>query len=272
MCREKFTNIGFKHTKRNRIATFVGVCIELLSILSIFLADIKNLIFEITFELHCNCRNLKSWFSPESIDRINKSYEYDDIQKIVLTTNFRWCKLFVMVMCHFHRIVFACQEAVIFFAAVKLQSLTSKSKFSHNLWYNGWRSVCSEMLGPLALQWYWPTKSWHIVLGTMGPYYALLIFWSFIKKLHVQYKSLNQQNRLKNNLKKNTDSSVCMLLFFLNRTWKSKRLFSCIILYPWKPRQAFKYTVLPIFGLFCKSTKWGHAGSQIRVNAQTGLI
>ena len=48
-----------------------------------------------------------------------------------------------------------CQEMVrkAFFAAVKLHCLTSENKFSHNSWCNGWMSMCSEMLGSLALQW-----------------------------------------------------------------------------------------------------------------------
>ena len=205
MCPEEFTNMDLKHTKRNKIASFVGVCIQLLFILSIFFADFLNCIFEITFELHCNHRILNSLFSPASIARINKSYEHDDTQNPV-SKILSWPQISDGVSCLSwwfaiftgYFFVSRCGDKQLCLQQwnyiVKLQ----KNKFSHNLWYNRWRSVCSEMLGPSALQCYRPTKSWYIVLGTMGLYYALLIFSNFSNKLCVPYKPLNQRQGLKN--------------------------------------------------------------------------
>ena len=66
----------------------------------------------------------------------------------------RWFSIFMK------KKIVSCQETLkkAFWAAVKLHCLTSKNKYSHNLWYNDWMSVCSEMLGLSGLQWYWPKK------------------------------------------------------------------------------------------------------------------
>ena len=60
-----------------------------------------------------------------------------------------------------------------FLAAVKLHCPTSENKFSNNLFCNGWMSMCSEMLGPSALQWFSPKKSLDLVFGS---------FWLFCSK------------------------------------------------------------------------------------------
>ena len=87
-------------------------------------------------------------------------YPKPRLKKTVLIPAFRWCKLFVMVVYHFHgKKTVLCQETVkksFFFAAVKLHCPTSKNKFFHNLWLNGWILMISGMLGPSALQLIWP--------------------------------------------------------------------------------------------------------------------
>ena len=58
----------------------------------------------------------------------------------------------------------------LFLAAVKLHCPTSKKIIIHNLWCNGWMSVCSKMLGPSALQRYWSTKNLVFSFGYQRPF------------------------------------------------------------------------------------------------------
>ena len=85
-------------------------------------------------------------------------YPNTRLKKTVLIPAFRRCKLFVMVVYHFHaKKTVLCQKTVkkAFFAGVKLHCPTSENKFSNNFWWNGWIFIISGMLGPSAVQWLW---------------------------------------------------------------------------------------------------------------------
>ena len=105
-------------------------------------------------------------------------YPTPRLKKNVLISAIGWCKLFVMVVCHFHGKKLFCVKKrwkkAFFLAAVKLHWPTSENHFSHNLWCYGWMPVCFEMIGPSPLLWYWPNKNVDLVLG---------IFCLFIKFL-----------------------------------------------------------------------------------------
>ena len=124
--------------------------------------------------------------------------------------------------------------------------------------------------------------------------WATFFFFFFCLFLCVPYKPLNKRHRLKN-----TEPLIQWFLCYskqINETWKNTQgylrvkvqsstificlvkclfvkilmnlIFFCIILDPvtWA---ALRYRVLPLFGLFCKTTKWGDASQQIRVNTWT---
>ena len=58
---EKLVNISPHHTKRCRIATFGGVCfLRKVEFVNNFMRKSGFKIFEITIELYCNLKNLKS--------------------------------------------------------------------------------------------------------------------------------------------------------------------------------------------------------------------
>ena len=126
--------------------------------------------------------------------------------------------------------------------------------------------------------------------------FHLVIFSIFIICL-VLYRPLNQRNRLKK--KHSLMQQFQWHSQYFNETWKIYKAFAylkcnkhpyslfsivplctqiqntlmiffCTILYPCF-RVSMEINCFPSFGLFCKSAKWGHARSQIRVNAWTGL-
>ena len=71
---EKYINMDPQYTKRCRIATFRGVrFLRNVYFLHIFIRKSRSQIFEISIELHCNLKNLKSGFSHENIEKINIS-------------------------------------------------------------------------------------------------------------------------------------------------------------------------------------------------------
>ena len=129
------------------------------------------------WQFHMSLSKCSLLFGGYSVKKVLAlQFEFDDSQtqnnKNVLISALWWCKLFVMMGCHFFppKIVF-CQETVkkgFFLSVVKLHWPTSENHFSHNLWCNGWISVCFEMLKPSALLWYWPNKTWGLVLGSSG--------------------------------------------------------------------------------------------------------
>ena len=76
-------------------------------------------------------------------------YQKPGLKKSVLITYWQWFKLFAMVTCYFHGNFF-----------VVSRSSGPRVFCSNNkLWCNCWISVCFEMLGPSALEWYWQQKT-----------------------------------------------------------------------------------------------------------------
>ena len=70
-----------------------------------------------------------------------------------------------------------------FLAVVKLHCLTSEKQISHNWLCQGWMSVCSGMLRPLALQWYWQ-KNWDQASDNKGNFVQNHIFNGIFTKLY----------------------------------------------------------------------------------------
>ena len=72
-------------------------------------------------------------------------YQKPGLKKSVLITYWQWFKLFAMVTWYFHGNFFV----------VSKNSGPRVFCSNNKLWCNCWMSLCFEMLGLSALQWYW---------------------------------------------------------------------------------------------------------------------
>ena len=105
-----------------------GVCfVRKVEFFNIFMRKSRFKIFEITMELHCNLKNLKSWFSHKNIEKLNFSYKTYPPNVAIL-----------------HLLVY-CRPILIYFSGQKLDfkifrfSPIINSMFSYYNLKKGWR-------------------------------------------------------------------------------------------------------------------------------------
>ena len=87
--------------------------------------------------------------------------------------------------------------------------------------------------------------------------------------LNIFLSNLNKLTRLLHILCATFHNILCLVKCLFVPKIKNT-LMNLNLLYFSRPMIAWRHTVLPTFGLFCKTQKLVHAGSQIRVNARTG--